>query len=310
MRPDYSLIIRSASEDVDGFEPVMLHFDAKYRVAFVKELFGDSDELADGDGDELPRSTVKRGSALRADLLKLHAYRDAIHRSSGAYVLYPGDDEQWNQKPFTEYHELLPGLGAFVLRPTQDGIAIGTGALRVFLDDVLDHVATRLTEHERARYWSAEVYGLSGRPAAAVSEVVASEPAADASILLGYAKSLEHWNWITERRTYNVRTEGRPGGVSASAGLLYSQLLVLYCPTAGTIRVGRIVSGPELISKLAIKNTGYPDPRGDYLCVQVYWIRAPWISGVTAERIDEYVRGLGLGGVPTTIRWGQLARMR
>src|SRR5829696_8253469 len=30
----------------------------------------------------------------REDLLKMHAYRDAIRRSAGAYVLYPGDQHQ------------------------------------------------------------------------------------------------------------------------------------------------------------------------------------------------------------------------
>ena len=48
----------------------------------------------------------------------MHAYRDAIRRSAGAYVIYPGDEER---TPFMEHHEVLPGLGAFPLRPGATG---------------------------------------------------------------------------------------------------------------------------------------------------------------------------------------------
>ena len=36
----------------------------------------------------------------------MHAYKDAIRRTGGAYVLYPGD-KSINQKGF---HEIIPGL--------------------------------------------------------------------------------------------------------------------------------------------------------------------------------------------------------
>ncbi len=47
--------------------------------------------------------------------LKMHAYRDAIRRTAGAYVLYPGDDQPKTKKGF---HEIIPGLGAFAIRPS------------------------------------------------------------------------------------------------------------------------------------------------------------------------------------------------
>jgi uncharacterized protein len=46
-------------------------------------------------------------------------------------------------------------------------------------------------------------------------------------VLLGFVKDVAHWQWIQDRMTYNVRTEGRPGGLAANAELLYSQLLLL-----------------------------------------------------------------------------------
>src|SRR5690554_112380 len=103
MQPDFSLKITPAEKGAEYAE-TWVHFDAKYRVETVTELFGkkemgttgpettgeaseDTEETSGpalGDVDE-PRT----GRPLRADLLKMHAYRDAIRRSSGAYVIYP-----------------------------------------------------------------------------------------------------------------------------------------------------------------------------------------------------------------------------
>jgi predicted component of viral defense system (DUF524 family) len=308
MRPDYSIIIRAVAGDSDVFEPVVLHFDAKYRVSFVAELFGQEGELLGAEEPTSPDFSVKRGGALRADLLKMHAYRDAIRRTSGAYVLYPGGDEQRGQKPFTEYHELLPGLGAFVLRPKHDGETTGLKGLKQFLVDVFDHVATRLTQHERGRYWLEAVYGnRQFFPSEGTTSVAL--PSADTSVLLGYVKSAEHWEWILRYQTYNVRAEGRPGGVSATEELLYSQLLVLYCPSTDRVGVARIVNNPSVVSMQSMMRTGYPDPRSSYLCVQISWIHAPhWLDGIHASKIDRYVRRLGRPkGMPTAARWADLS---
>ena len=52
----------------------------------------------------LPNDNLRRGGALRADLLKMHAYRDAIRReTAGAYVLYPGGDDEVKGLPFTKF---------------------------------------------------------------------------------------------------------------------------------------------------------------------------------------------------------------
>ena len=37
------------------------------------------------------KSENRKGIYKNADLLKMHAYKDAIRRTGGAYVLYPGD---------------------------------------------------------------------------------------------------------------------------------------------------------------------------------------------------------------------------
>jgi hypothetical protein len=113
-----------------------LHFDAKYKVDTVLDLFGaESDEEV---GDAIDR---RRGAATvgykREDLLKMHAYKDAVRRSTGAFVLFPGNENT----TFKQFKEIVPGIGAFALRPTESG---AEGALEVeqFLSDVVSVFAS------------------------------------------------------------------------------------------------------------------------------------------------------------------------
>ena len=308
MRPDYSLFIRPAEVEATAFEPIVVHFDAKYRVNFTEELFGGGDELADAKQERVGDVRLKRGGVLRSDLLKMHAYRDAIRRSAGAYVIYPGDDDGSRKAEYKEYHELLPGLGAFALRPTGSGDAIGRAPLRKFLNDVFEHVATRLTRHERGRYWLEEVYGRYDVSSGEVEQTIVGEPLPETNVLLGYVKSAEHWRWIHKTRSYNVRTEERVGGVTSTTAVLYCQLLMLYCPELETIALARVVSSPERVDREAMKITGYPNPTSDYWCIQLSWLAAPdSIAGLRAASISAVVERMGKRkGEPASVTWLQL----
>lgn len=154
MRPDYTLTLWAGDGDElaasESGEVVHVHFDAKYRVDTLDQLFGRAEtdtESVDGDVDQAI------SSYRRADLLKMHAYRDAIRRSYGAYVLYPGEVE----RKWTGYHELLPGLGAFVLRPR--GV---DSSLRAFISDLLNHVATPSARQAVAGFAASTYSGASG----------------------------------------------------------------------------------------------------------------------------------------------------
>jgi hypothetical protein len=112
LRPDLSLRIQP--QEAPG--PHWLHFDAKYRL----ERLGD-DGAPDGPGD--------RAASKREDLHKMHAYRDAIARTRGAYVLFPGTENE----AFSQRKGELPGLGALALRPSEAGPPEGASALRALL---------------------------------------------------------------------------------------------------------------------------------------------------------------------------------
>jgi predicted component of viral defense system (DUF524 family) len=156
MHPDYTLTFWPAGVSEERAERdemlVHLHFDAKYRVDNIEGLFGLDDS------DDVDEETD--GNYKRQDLLKMHAYRDAIKRSQGAYVLYPG--RALSPTRFEGFHEILPGLGAFAVSPDDSGRAQGMSALSDFLDESLFQLCNRAAAQERSNYHLRDAYRVKG----------------------------------------------------------------------------------------------------------------------------------------------------
>ena len=116
-----------------------VHFDAKYRAENMKMIFGEllGDEAVDSDKlENKATSTYQRG-----DLLKMHTYNDAVRQTAGSYVLYPGSDTETRMDKF---HEIVPGVGAFVLKPGNEPCRT---ALKEFLMEVFRHQASQFTQY-------------------------------------------------------------------------------------------------------------------------------------------------------------------
>ena len=161
MRPDYTLAFRPLGLDMDEAIKndlvTYVHFDAKYKArdleASLKRI-GKADyeeetvEEASTDEDAVSRKDVKR-----VDILKMHAYRDAIKRTGGAYVLYPGTEQSIKR----EEEEILPGLGAFQLSPSHDS----SEKIKGFLSGVAKHLCDRVTRWENYTYRAYQIYKQS-----------------------------------------------------------------------------------------------------------------------------------------------------
>jgi hypothetical protein len=309
MRPDCSLRIGpddSLGEVSADDLTIWLHFDAKYRVEFADEQFsrpsGDDAAWA-ADAEEVERLARSK----REDLLKMHAYRDAIRRSAGAYVLYPGDEQR---ELFTQYHELLPGLGAFVLRPGADG-PIGLATLDRFLADVIDHVADRATQHERSRFWSAVIHRApvrAKRPDRRLPALAA--PPSDALVLCGLVQSRSHAEWIRKYGLYNVPAGDNRGAVAADAEILRARDLILYgmynAPTLWARSGAWFVQSREELKRLK-----YPEPLSSvYLCCPVEHQEGEpeWLPLLESPLLDIAAadRDGTLGGEPFAVSWQQL----
>ena len=275
MRPDASIVIRRP-----GDREVWLHFDAKYRVDWSRPF---------DTGDSLSEEAAERtGESKRTDLLKMHAYRDAIRNSAGSYVLFPGSEAKGFR--FSN-EEFLPGLGAFPLRP--DRVDDDFEALEDFLKRALAHVAAVGTRHRRASYWSERAYGERGTDRPQVG-VPVDLPPADTQVLLGYVRSLEQWRWIERVGLYNVRGGDRRGAVAGSSVLLESPLLLLY----GNSRVELFQRlGPwDAAAREAMQRLGYPHARGDtYLITSVGPVEQPppWLPAVDLQGLRPDGHALG-----------------
>ncbi len=272
MRPDASLLVHTP-----GGEEVWLHFDAKYRVDW-------STPFVTGDVDEEEESERSSGTSKRTDLLKMHAYRDAIRDSAGSYVLFPGS----TPAEFTfGKDEFLPGLGAFPLRPHASGD--DTAVLVDFVTRAIEHVAASGTRRRRATYWAARAYAEDGTNRPAAGSPVGELPPADTGVLLGYVRSDAQWEWISRVGLYNLRSGNRRGAIGRGERELDGPLLLLYSPQDDGFRFALFerTGDWESATGEALAHLGYPDPRGDhYLLARVQRLPAPvWLDEVAVEQL-------------------------
>jgi predicted component of viral defense system (DUF524 family) len=227
LHPDYTLTFwpEDLSEaDAERQELLVhVHFDAKYRVEDIEGLFGPSDEgVSEAELAERFEKEEKdelAGNYKRQDLLKMHAYRDAIKRSQGAYVLYPGRANA--EVKLKGFHEILPGLGAFGVAPDENGMAQGLEPLEKFLDEVLAHLGNRTTAQERVSYHVAESYTMKEEPVQYGSLVLAERdemsdtsralPPSEHHVVVAWYNTPEQLAWTLENGIANVRLGDRPG---------------------------------------------------------------------------------------------------
>lgn len=149
MIPDYTISFRPQGMSVADAERLDLisyvHFDAKYKAKDIVEKMETA--VREGAvGEETTEEEKNAKDVKRVDILKMHAYRDAIPRTAGAYVLYPGTKDR-------TYHygdEILPGLGAFPLYPKDDDS--DEEPIRQFLASVAEYLCDRITRWENFTY--------------------------------------------------------------------------------------------------------------------------------------------------------------
>jgi hypothetical protein len=267
MRPDYTLTFWPEGFDLAEAEAqelaVHIHFDAKYRVENLSDLFGGiDDDLAE------TRSEERRGTYRRADLLKMHAYRDAIRRSEGAYIIYPGAVACPTE--FKGFHEILPGLGAFALKPGSDGQPAGMQHLSRFLDEVIAHVANRATARERGTFHRFNIYArAAGADASGLAAALPeresdgaqrSTPPADHHVLVGWCESVEQLEWIKKTGLYNFRAGTRRGSLRLEPEIAGARHLLLHTHGSrampGLFRIKQ--RGPRVFTGEELLKRGYP----------------------------------------------------
>lgn len=312
LRPDYTLSIwpeeiKNAKEAEKTELITHIHFDAKYKVKDFYKLISTSEEEelnlkeeAELLKDEIEE--VKSGTFKNEDLLKMHAYKDAIRRTGGAYVLYPGEGKD---EPFRGFHELIPGLGAFVIKPNKD--EKDKEQLKNFISKVVDNFIDRASQREHIAVKIHDIHkhpkGDNNTLKEPIPEYVNGEKLipSETFVLVGYYKDDVHLNWIKKERLYNIRYGDKyaltPNEIGANYLLLYSK-----DQTESTLFFKLNKNGPKVYTKSELKNDlkYKTTPSQDmYLLYQLEEYREKEFSNI---KIDlTLLKGLGANKRPMAI---------
>ncbi|MFO7897300.1 MAG: DUF2357 domain-containing protein, partial [Candidatus Cloacimonadales bacterium] len=273
LRPDYTLsfwpdgISEIESEKQELI--VHVHFDAKYKIANLTDFL----EKNNKNDLDTEKTENRKGVYKNADLLKMHAYKDAIRRTGGAYILYPGDKSIY-QKGF---HEIIPGLGAFPVKPSKTDS--GIGELKAFIMEIIAHFINRASQREKIAFRTFDIFKNPPE-----SEDIIKEPLPepfntnrdlipdDTFVLVGFYDSHMQYDWIKKNNLYNFRMGSGTGSLILDKETVSSKYLLLH--TRGDTVSGdlwKIVSkGPKVFSKEDLMRRGYTSPSQDnYLVVQI-----------------------------------------
>ena len=271
MKPDYTLSFWpegfSQKEAEEQELIVHIHFDAKYRIDNLNEAFGPKEsekESIETDTEEETRDFK------RIDLIKMHAYKDAIRRTAGAYILYPGTEN----KIWKGYHEIIPGLGAFTLRPTKGDE--GSLELKLFLESVLDQLLNRASKYEETTY---HIFETQSSPTLTIREQLPEKydnkrmkPPTDVRCLIGYVKDVKHKEWIESTGLYNIRlTPENEGAESEKISLDFFDLTYLLLHDENGLKTNQLYDvinpKPIVMTKKDLTDKGYPNPKREQYLV-------------------------------------------
>ena len=208
-----------------------------------------------------------------ADLLKMYAYKDAIRRTGGAYILYPGNKET----RFKGFHELIPGLVAFSLNPNNENNDVLS--LSNFIDEVIDHLINNASQRENIASKSYNIHksessNIINEP---IPEYINGEKLIpdETYVLVGYSTSKERLDWFLKENKYIFRMDGHSGSLELNNEVVNAKYLLLRengkSKTAS--KLFKIKSkGPEVYSSSKLKDMGYPEskvPKEYYLSINI-----------------------------------------
>ncbi len=171
-RPDYTLAVFSSKysreiEAIKAGEVSYVHFDAKYRIQDLTQFINSDKKQISENFLEKPEDQVSEeqkseilqekneeiiNTYKRGDLLKMHTYNDAIRRTVGSYVLYPGNDyNSERNEQASVYDEILPGVGAFAIRPGNENA--GHIEIKHFIKHIIEFKANESGRESRKNYF-------------------------------------------------------------------------------------------------------------------------------------------------------------
>lgn len=314
LRPDYTLSVWPAilkEKEAEKQELIVhIHFDAKYKVTqFQIQTSTDNDLIEQEENNE------RKGIYKNADLLKMHAYKDAIRRSGGAYVLYPGTEK----KEIRGFHEIIPGLGAFSINPTSHNNDISE--LSKFIDLVIDHLLDRASQRENISHKTHQIYQIDKEDDNILHEPIPEYLNGkklipdDTFVLVGYATTNERFKWYEDNKKYIFRMDEEMGSLELNNEVVNATYLLLRRSGEATASdLYEIKSkGPKVFSTVHLDKLKYPPskkPKEYYLAIEIQKVKAPEFENVSwnFKELEEYksiqelkIRKRSKVGMPFTV---------
>lgn len=323
LRPDYTLSVWPAILKEKEAEKqdliVHIHFDAKYKVTqFYIQTSTENDLIEQDENNE------RKGIYKNADLLKMHAYKDAIRRSGGAYVLYPGT----KKKEIRGFHEIIPGLGAFSINPTGQNSDITE--LSKFIDVVIEHLLDRASQRENINYKTHYIHQISKEDNNLLHEPIpeylnGSKLIPDETfVLVGYSKTAKRFDWYNENKKYFFRMNDTIGSLELTNEVVNAKYLLLRRNGQETaFDLYKITSkGPQVYSRNRLIELNFPQKNGlkeHYLKVDIEKVTDLEFENVSwnFRNLDEYKKVLETSknvysqvGMPFTVSLTNLMRTK
>ena len=322
LRPDYTLSVWPAmlkEKEAEKQELIVhIHFDAKYKVTqFQIQTSIDNDLIEQEENNE------RKGIYKNADLLKMHAYKDAIRRSGGAYVLYPGTEK----KEIRGFHEIIPGLGAFSINPTGQNNDISE--LSKFIDLVIDHLLDRASQRENVSHKTHQIYQIDKKddklhePIPEYLSGIKLIPD-DTFVLVGYSTTTERFKWYEKNKKYIFRMDEEMGSLELNNEVVNSKYLLLRRngePNASDLYEIKS-KGPKVFSTVHLNKLKYPQskkPKDYYLAIEIEKVTAKEFKNVGWDfsELDEFksiqemkIRKRSKVGMPFTVSLTKLMKQK
>ena len=323
LRPDYTLSVWPAmlvEKEAERQELIVhIHFDAKYKVTqFQIQTSTDNDLIEQEENNE------RKGIYKNADLLKMHAYKDAIRRSGGAYVLYPGTEK----KEIRGFHEIIPGLGAFSINPTGQNNDISE--LSKFIDLVINHLLDRASQRENVSHKVRQIYKIDKQDNNILHEPIPEYLSGvklipdDTFVLVGYATTPDRFKWYEDNKKYIFRMDEEMGSLELNNEVVNAKYLLLRRSGVSTATdLYEIKSkGPKVFSSVYLDKLKYPPskkPKDYYLAIEIQKVVALEFENVSwnFKELEEYKKILEIiknpyskAGMPFTVSLTKLMKIK
>lgn len=310
MRPDYTLSIWPAGiSDAEAEKQELIthiHFDAKYKVEKIIESLGNEEDNLDKEKEEQSKGMYKR-----ADLLKMHSYKDAIRRTGGAYILYPGKEKTKYSR--MGFRELIPGLGAFQIRPSENNDT-GSKEVEKFFEDVVFHFVNRTSQRERTAFRIFDIHKSPPNPENEVREALPETYGPNRSllpdetfVLVGFSTKAERFNWYQANGKYVFRMDEDKGSLELNSEVVNAKYLLLR--KSGTEEASDLFTikskGPKVFSVSQLQKLNYPlsqNPKEYYLVIEIEKVTEKEFENVCwrFKELKKYKSIMEAGGNPRT----------